>query len=52
MGEDERRKRTVAAQGFAAVALFVFAHAAHAATPPPQPALPGHGAVVAQVRAA
>jgi hypothetical protein len=52
MGEDERRRRKVAAQGFAAVALFMFAHGARAATAPAQPAHPGHSAVVTQVRAA
>ena len=52
MGEDERRRRKVAAQGFAAVALFMFAHGAHAATVPAQPALPGHGAAGVQARAA
>jgi hypothetical protein len=40
MKEDDRRRRTVAAQGFAAIALFMFAHSAHAATPPAQPASP------------
>ena len=39
MKEDERRRRTVAAQGFAAIALFMFAHSARAATPPAQPAM-------------
>ena len=34
MNEEHRRRRVVAAQGFAAVALFVFAHGAHAATAP------------------
>jgi hypothetical protein len=52
MGEDERRRRKVAAQGFAAVALFMFAHGAKAATPPAQPAHTGHSAAVVQVRAA
>jgi hypothetical protein len=52
MGEDERRRRKVAAQGFAAVALFMFAHGARAATVPAQPANPGHSAAVCQVRAA
>jgi hypothetical protein len=53
MGEDnERRRRKVAAQGFAAVALFMFAHGARAATVPAQPAQPGHSAAVCQVRAA
>ena len=31
---EERRRRAFAAQGFAVVALFVFAHGAHAATVP------------------
>ncbi len=52
MGEDDRRRRRVAAQGFAAVALFMFAHGAHAATVPAQPAHPGHSPAVVQVRAA
>jgi hypothetical protein len=51
MNEHDRRRRTVAAQGFAAVALFVFAHGARAATAPMQPASPGHGSI-AQLRAA
>ena len=34
MNEHERRRRAVAAQGFAALALFVFAHGARAATLP------------------
>ena len=33
MGGEERRRRAIAAQGFAAIALFVFAHGARAATP-------------------
>jgi predicted lipoprotein len=33
MNGDERRRRVVAAQGLAALALFLFAHGAHAATP-------------------
>jgi predicted lipoprotein len=32
MNEEHRRRKVVAAQGFAAVAFFVFAHGAHAAT--------------------
>ena len=49
MGEDnERRRRKVAAQGFAAVALFMFAHGAHAATVPAQPAHPGRGSATVQ----
>jgi hypothetical protein len=51
MNEHDRRRRTVAAQGFAAVALFILAHGARAATLPAQPASPGHGAI-GQVRAA
>jgi hypothetical protein len=34
MNEEHRRRRVVAAQGFAAAAFFVFAHGAHAATVP------------------
>jgi hypothetical protein len=34
MGGEERRRRAIAAQGLAAIALFVFAHAAHAAPAP------------------
>jgi hypothetical protein len=52
MGEDARRRRKVAAQGFAAGAVFMFAHGARAATVPAQPAHPGHSAAVTQVRAA
>ncbi len=36
MNEEHRRRRVVAAQGFAAVAFFVFAHGARAATAPAQ----------------
>jgi len=51
MREPEKKRRTVAAQGFAAVALLVFAHGAKAAT------MPAHAPVrapagAAQVRAA
>jgi hypothetical protein len=45
MNEEHRRRRVVAAQGFAAVAFFVFAHGAHAATVPAphaKPAVTGH----------
>ena len=34
MGEDDRRRRIFAAQGLAALALFVLAHGARAATAP------------------
>jgi hypothetical protein len=34
MGGEDRRRRKIFAQGFAAAALFVFAHGAHAATTP------------------
>jgi predicted lipoprotein len=37
MNENEKRRRAVAAQGFAALAFFVFAHGAHAATPRAHP---------------
>jgi hypothetical protein len=50
MNEEHRRRRVVAAQGFAAAAFFVFAHGAHAATAPTQlhakPAVPGHSAAL------
>jgi hypothetical protein len=48
MNEEHRRRRVVAAQGFAAVAFFVFAHGAHAATPTPhaKPAAPSHVAAL------
>jgi hypothetical protein len=42
MNGDERKRRAVAAQGFAALALFLFAHSAHAAT------LPAHAQQVGQ----
>jgi hypothetical protein len=49
MGEDnERRRRKVAAQGFAAVAVFMFAHGAHAATVPAQAGHPGRGSATVQ----
>ena len=51
MNEHERRRRAVAAQGFAALALFVFAHGARAATPPVKPAAPPAGAAACQLRA-
>jgi hypothetical protein len=51
MREPEKKRRTVAAQGFAAIALLVFAHGAKAATTPAhEPA--GAPAGAAQVRAA
>jgi hypothetical protein len=34
MNDQERQRRLFAAQGLAAMAFFVFAHVAHAATPP------------------
>jgi len=52
MNEHERRRRAVAAQGFAALALFVFAHGARAATLPAQPAAPAGGAAACQLRVA
>lgn len=46
MNDEHRRRRAVAAQGFAALALFVFAHGAHAATVQTKlqakPAAPAH----------
>jgi hypothetical protein len=54
MNEEHRRRRVVAAQGFAAVAFFVFAHGAHATTAPAQlhakPAAPGHVPALVQLR--
>jgi hypothetical protein len=54
MNEEHRRRRVVAAQGFAAVAFFVFAHGAHAATVPAQqhakPAVPGHSPALCYLR--
>jgi hypothetical protein len=44
MNEEHRRRRVVAAQGFAAVAFFVFAHGAHAATAQ----APGHAGPAAR----
>jgi hypothetical protein len=52
MNEHERRRRTMAAQGFAAMALVVFAHGAKAATTPSHPASPPQPAAACQVRAA
>jgi hypothetical protein len=37
MNDQERQRRIFAAQGFAAIAFFVFAHGAHAAAPKAQP---------------
>ena len=51
MSEHERRKRMFAAQGFAAIALFVMAHGAHAATTPAQPVQPAQAAAVGHARA-
>ena len=45
MSGEERRRRAIAAQGFAAIALFVFAHGARAATPVVQAASAGSAAV-------
>jgi hypothetical protein len=50
MNGDDRRRRVVAAQGLAALALFLFAHGAHAATPPMH-ANQGAGAPAAAVQA-
>jgi len=54
MNEEHRRRRVVAAQGFAAVAFFVFAHGARAATAPAHvhagQAASGHAAVLVQLR--
>ena len=55
MNDEHRRRRAVAAQGFAALAFFVFAHGAHAATARAQaqlkPAAPSHP-VLSQLRRA
>jgi predicted lipoprotein len=55
MNDEHRRRRAVAAQGFAAVAFFVFAHGARAATAQAQaharPAAPTHAALVQLRRA-
>ena len=52
--DPEKLKRAVAAQGFAAVALFFFAHGAHAARLPAHslahPAMPHHAAALLQLR--
>lgn len=45
MNGDERKRRTVAAQGFAALALFLFAHSAHAATLPAHAQQGSHASV-------
>lgn len=52
MSEHERRRRTVAAQGFAALALFLAAHGARAATVPASPASPVQAPTAGQARAA
>jgi len=53
MNDEHRRRRAVAAQGFAALAFFVFAHGARAATAEAQarPATPAHAALVQLRRA-
>jgi predicted lipoprotein len=47
MNDEHRRRRAVAAQGFAALAFFVFAHGARAATAQAHlnPAAPTHPAL-------
>jgi hypothetical protein len=40
MRGNDRNRRTIAAQGFAAVAVMVFTHAAHAVVHPAKPAGP------------
>ncbi len=47
MNGDERKRRAVAAQGFAALALFLFAHSAHAATLPAHAQQGAHSSVTA-----
>jgi hypothetical protein len=46
----DKQRRAFAAQAFSAVAFFVFAHGAHAATAPAHAhaVAPGHAAVAAQ----
>jgi hypothetical protein len=44
MSGEDRRRRAIAAQGFAAIALFVFAHGARAATPTAHFVSPGSAA--------
>ena len=48
MNGEHRRRRAITAQGFAALALFVFAHGARAATPPVQHAAAPAPAALAQ----
>jgi len=50
MNEHDRRRRTVTAQGLAALALLVFAHGGHAATTPVQQPSPGHAAAIVSIR--
>jgi predicted lipoprotein len=53
MNDEHRRRRAVAAQGFAALAFFVFAHGARAATAQAHARLatPTHAALVQLRRA-
>ena len=55
MNDEHRRRRAVAAQGFAALAFFVFAHGARATTSEARahakPATPAHAALVQLRRA-
>jgi len=52
--DNEKRRRAVAAQGFAALAFFILAHGAHAAPVPTHafvhPAAPGHPRALTQRR--
>jgi hypothetical protein len=52
--DHEKFKRAVAAQGFAALAFFFFAHGAHGATLPAHslahPAATGHATTLRQLR--
>jgi len=52
MNEHERRRRTMTAQGLAALALLVFAHGGHAATTPAQQPSPGHSAAIVSTQPA
>jgi hypothetical protein len=54
MNDEHRRRRVVAAQGFAAAAFFVFAHGARAETTPAhvhaKPPAPGHAPALCQTK--
>ena len=52
MNEHDRRRRTVTAQGLAALALLVFAHGAHGANAPAHRPSPGQPAAIVAARTA